>query len=132
MEGKWTSGGREELGVIGRGCCLPCPAAWSVHRSTTSIPLTTHFPHSLPRRSGRGQRLYRRSLPPLLFLSFPTVSVSTSASISIFTLFPLRIYFRPAPLLAGPIESLLRPLHVIVYYRLIWNTISFFNNLSPR
>jgi hypothetical protein len=71
------------------------------------------FPHHpftpvpLDGRAG-GQRLYRRSPPPLLFLSSNSVCLDICQHFP-FYLFSLRIYFRPAPLLAGPIESLLCP-----------------------
>lgn len=88
------------------------------------------FPHlftlvPLDGRAG-GQRLYRRSLPPAFFFClFPTVSVWTSASISIFNIFSLRLYFCPAPPLGWPNRELaFSHLHVIA---IVWNTITLSN-----
>jgi hypothetical protein len=93
MKGKWALDEREVSGMIGRGSCLPRPARL-VCASGRPLP----FPHHLFSSRGQeeGQRLYRRSGPPLLFLSSNSVCL-TSANISIFTRFPFAIYSRVAP-----------------------------------
>ena len=70
----------------------PAPGRLVCARSTTSIPPPPISP--LPGRR-EGQRLYRRSLPPLLFLSSNSVCFDICQHFH-FYFFSLPVYFRPA------------------------------------
>src|SRR5580693_7264051 len=77
-----------------------------------------HSPTTLsPSKARRTASVYIDALGLHFFSCLPTVSVLTSANISIFTHFPLQSIFVLLHVLAGPIESLLCPLHTIIHHR---------------
>ena len=125
--GGWASDGREMLGMIGPGSCLPAPSA-------RSVPQVDHFhsPTTLsPPQVRRTASVYIDAPGLHFFFCLPTVSVLTSANISIFTHFPLQSIFVLLHVLAGPIESLLALYTSLSIIVVIWNKITF-NSLSPR
>jgi hypothetical protein len=102
MKGKWALDEREVSGMIGRGSCLPRPARL-VCASGRPLP----FPHHLfsSRGQEKGQRLYRRSRPPLLFLSSNSVCLTSAQHFHFYSFSFCNLF----SVLAGPIESLLLP-----------------------